>query len=205
MINISILHSVLSQRYCRGSDLCSSFVPSTHWLPKAVNKHFSHYFSHFLVGEKCGGHVDASNAGYITSPGYPSEYPPHQNCEWEITAPEPTQRIVLNFNPHFELERLDCRYAATGWERDCGAPKKNKFGIHRCLIIQRTRTICDWESREQNWPWEGHTLSAMSITASLTNIMGLCMQKKVDSAFFQVCYAVRLLHMSWRKHSMVAG
>ncbi|KAI4881883.1 hypothetical protein NFI96_013959 [Prochilodus magdalenae] len=61
-------------------------------------------------GEKCGGHLDASDAGYITSPGYPLEYPPHQNCEWVITAPEPTQRIVLNFNPHFELERLDCRY-----------------------------------------------------------------------------------------------
>uniref|UniRef100_W5ULZ2 Neuropilin n=1 Tax=Ictalurus punctatus TaxID=7998 RepID=W5ULZ2_ICTPU len=61
-------------------------------------------------GEKCGGQVDATDAGYITSPGYPLEYPPHQNCEWVITAPEPTQRIVLNFNPHFELERLDCRY-----------------------------------------------------------------------------------------------
>lgn len=61
-------------------------------------------------GEKCGGQVDAKDAGYITSPGYPLEYPPHQNCEWVIVAPEPTQRIVLNFNPHFELERLDCRY-----------------------------------------------------------------------------------------------
>uniref|UniRef100_A0A8C2CAV8 Neuropilin n=1 Tax=Cyprinus carpio TaxID=7962 RepID=A0A8C2CAV8_CYPCA len=58
----------------------------------------------------CGGQLDASNAGYITSPGYPLEYPPHQSCQWVISAPEPSQRIVLNFNPHFELERLDCRY-----------------------------------------------------------------------------------------------
>uniref|UniRef100_A0A8C1ZNX2 Neuropilin n=1 Tax=Cyprinus carpio TaxID=7962 RepID=A0A8C1ZNX2_CYPCA len=58
----------------------------------------------------CGGHLDASDAGYITTPGYPLEYPPHQNCRWVITAPEPSQRIVLNFNPHFELEKLDCRY-----------------------------------------------------------------------------------------------
>uniref|UniRef100_A0A8C5HQ40 Neuropilin n=1 Tax=Gouania willdenowi TaxID=441366 RepID=A0A8C5HQ40_GOUWI len=50
------------------------------------------------------------NAGYITTPGYPLEYPPHQNCRWVITAPEPSQRIVLNFNPHFEIEKLDCRY-----------------------------------------------------------------------------------------------
>ncbi|MGH0142425.1 UNVERIFIED_CONTAM: hypothetical protein FKN15_048974 [Acipenser sinensis] len=58
----------------------------------------------------CGGHLNAKDAGYITSPGYPHEYPPHQRCEWVITAPEPTQKIVLNFNPHFELEKLDCRY-----------------------------------------------------------------------------------------------
>uniref|UniRef100_A0AAZ3QAB6 Neuropilin n=1 Tax=Oncorhynchus tshawytscha TaxID=74940 RepID=A0AAZ3QAB6_ONCTS len=58
----------------------------------------------------CGGHFDASNAGYITTPGYPLEYPPHQSCRWVVTAPEPSQRIVLNFNPHFELEKLDCRY-----------------------------------------------------------------------------------------------
>uniref|UniRef100_A0AAQ5XT75 Neuropilin n=1 Tax=Amphiprion ocellaris TaxID=80972 RepID=A0AAQ5XT75_AMPOC len=59
---------------------------------------------------ECGGVLDASEAGYITSPGYPLEYPPHQNCHWIINAPEPSQRIVLNFNPHFEIERLDCKY-----------------------------------------------------------------------------------------------
>ncbi|XP_032362260.1 neuropilin-2a isoform X1 [Etheostoma spectabile] len=58
---------------------------------------------------ECGGMLDASEAGYITSPGYPLEYPPHQNCHWIITAPE-SSRIVLNFNPHFEIERLDCKY-----------------------------------------------------------------------------------------------
>uniref|UniRef100_A0A3Q2D258 Neuropilin n=1 Tax=Cyprinodon variegatus TaxID=28743 RepID=A0A3Q2D258_CYPVA len=59
---------------------------------------------------ECGGILDASKPGYITSPGYPTEYPPHQNCHWVIQAPEPSQRIVLNFNPHFEIERLDCKY-----------------------------------------------------------------------------------------------
>uniref|UniRef100_A0A672H0D7 Neuropilin n=1 Tax=Salarias fasciatus TaxID=181472 RepID=A0A672H0D7_SALFA len=62
------------------------------------------------ASEPCGGLLDASDAGYITTPGYPLEYPPHQNCRWIITAPEPSQRIVLNFNPHFEIEKLDCRY-----------------------------------------------------------------------------------------------
>ncbi|TKS67496.1 Neuropilin-2 Vascular endothelial cell growth factor 165 receptor 2 [Collichthys lucidus] len=63
-----------------------------------------------FAAEPCGGYLDASDAGYITTPGYPLEYPPHQNCRWVITAPEPSQRIVLNFNPHFEIEKLDCRY-----------------------------------------------------------------------------------------------
>uniref|UniRef100_A0A3B4BCT9 CUB domain-containing protein n=1 Tax=Periophthalmus magnuspinnatus TaxID=409849 RepID=A0A3B4BCT9_9GOBI len=67
------------------------------------------FFFPLTVSEPCGGYLDASQAGYITTPGYPLEYPPHQNCRWVITAPEPLQRIVLNFNPHFEIEKLDCR------------------------------------------------------------------------------------------------
>uniref|UniRef100_A0A672GQU4 Neuropilin n=1 Tax=Salarias fasciatus TaxID=181472 RepID=A0A672GQU4_SALFA len=63
-----------------------------------------------IAVRECGGVLDASEPGYITSPGYPLEYPSHQNCHWIITAPEPSQRIVLNFNPHFEIERLDCKY-----------------------------------------------------------------------------------------------
>ncbi|CDR03418.1 unnamed protein product [Oncorhynchus mykiss] len=58
---------------------------------------------------KAANRVADNGAGYITTPGYPLEYPPHQNCRWVVTAPEPSQRVVLNFNPHFELEKLDCR------------------------------------------------------------------------------------------------
>uniref|UniRef100_A0A6I8QPJ8 Neuropilin 2 n=1 Tax=Xenopus tropicalis TaxID=8364 RepID=A0A6I8QPJ8_XENTR len=58
----------------------------------------------------CGGRLNAKDAGYITSPGYPNDYPPHQNCEWIISAPEPNQKIVLNFNPHFDIEKHDCKY-----------------------------------------------------------------------------------------------
>ncbi|KAI4831590.1 hypothetical protein KUCAC02_001126, partial [Chaenocephalus aceratus] len=65
----------------------------------------------------CGGVYDATEAGYITSPGYPLEYPPHQNCHWIITVPEPSQRIVLNFNPHFEIERLDCKHGCVRAQR----------------------------------------------------------------------------------------
>ncbi|EHB10948.1 Neuropilin-2 [Heterocephalus glaber] len=72
------------------------------------------YFSgHEVRGQPdppCGGRLNSKDAGYITSPGYPQDYPSHQNCEWIVYAPEPNQKIVLNFNPHFEIEKHDCKY-----------------------------------------------------------------------------------------------
>ncbi|XP_067154883.1 neuropilin-2 isoform X5 [Apteryx mantelli] len=62
------------------------------------------------TAQPCGGRLNAKDAGYITSPGYPQDYPSHQNCEWVIYAPEPNQKIILNFNPHFEIEKHDCKY-----------------------------------------------------------------------------------------------
>lgn len=60
--------------------------------------------------DPCGKQLNAREAGYITSPGYPHDYTPHQRCEWVVRAPENHQKILLNFNPHFELEKHDCRY-----------------------------------------------------------------------------------------------
>uniref|UniRef100_A0A8D0HQS9 Neuropilin n=1 Tax=Sphenodon punctatus TaxID=8508 RepID=A0A8D0HQS9_SPHPU len=60
--------------------------------------------------QSCGGRLNSKDAGYITSPGYPQDYPSHQNCEWVIYAPEPSQKIILNFKPHFEIEKHDCKY-----------------------------------------------------------------------------------------------
>ncbi|XP_060638891.2 neuropilin-2 isoform X2 [Anolis sagrei] len=62
------------------------------------------------LAQSCGGRLNSKDAGYITSPGYPHDYPSHQNCEWIIYAPEPNQKIILNFNPHFEIEKHDCKY-----------------------------------------------------------------------------------------------
>lgn len=59
--------------------------------------------------DPCGKQLNAREAGYITSPGYPHDYTPHQRCEWVVRAPENHQKILLNFNPHFELEKHDCR------------------------------------------------------------------------------------------------
>ncbi|KAM4728835.1 neuropilin-1a-like [Anableps anableps] len=60
--------------------------------------------------DRCGGNIIINSANYLTSPGYPGAYPPSQICVWVITAPEPGQKILINFNPHFDLEDRDCKY-----------------------------------------------------------------------------------------------
>uniref|UniRef100_A0A8C4DQK3 Neuropilin n=1 Tax=Dicentrarchus labrax TaxID=13489 RepID=A0A8C4DQK3_DICLA len=60
--------------------------------------------------DKCGGNIRISTANYLTSPGYPMSYPPSQRCVWVISAPGPHQRILINFNPHFDLEDRECKY-----------------------------------------------------------------------------------------------
>uniref|UniRef100_A0A087X328 Neuropilin n=1 Tax=Poecilia formosa TaxID=48698 RepID=A0A087X328_POEFO len=60
--------------------------------------------------DRCGGEITIHSANYLTSPGYPGAYPPSQLCVWVITAPEPGQKILINFNPHFDLEDRDCKY-----------------------------------------------------------------------------------------------
>lgn len=62
-----------------------------------------------LFADKCGGHIEIEAPDYLTSPDYPSAYPPSQLCRWVITAPEAGQRILINFNPHFDLEDRDCK------------------------------------------------------------------------------------------------
>uniref|UniRef100_A0A673JZX0 Neuropilin n=1 Tax=Sinocyclocheilus rhinocerous TaxID=307959 RepID=A0A673JZX0_9TELE len=58
----------------------------------------------------CGGKITITSAGYVTSPGYPSGYPVNQQCSWLIQAPDPQQKILINFNPHFDLESRECKY-----------------------------------------------------------------------------------------------
>uniref|UniRef100_A0A3B1JHW6 CUB domain-containing protein n=1 Tax=Astyanax mexicanus TaxID=7994 RepID=A0A3B1JHW6_ASTMX len=60
--------------------------------------------------DSCGGNITISSAGYVTSPGYPSPYPNSTRCVWLIRAPDPQQKILINFNPHFDLENRECKY-----------------------------------------------------------------------------------------------
>ncbi|XP_043922644.1 neuropilin-1 [Protopterus annectens] len=58
----------------------------------------------------CGGNIEVKSPGYLTSPGYPITYFSSQKCFWLIQAAESYQKILLNFNPHFDLEDRDCKY-----------------------------------------------------------------------------------------------
>uniref|UniRef100_A0A8C5MEU9 Neuropilin n=1 Tax=Leptobrachium leishanense TaxID=445787 RepID=A0A8C5MEU9_9ANUR len=60
--------------------------------------------------DKCGGTIVITNPSYLTSPGYPVSYYPSEKCEWLIQAPEAYQKILINFNPHFDLEDRECKY-----------------------------------------------------------------------------------------------
>uniref|UniRef100_A0A4W5NR20 Neuropilin n=1 Tax=Hucho hucho TaxID=62062 RepID=A0A4W5NR20_9TELE len=68
------------------------------------------YPCHLGLLYKCGDNIRITNANYLTSPGYPTSYVSSQKCVWVITAPGPHQRILINFNPHFDLEDRECKY-----------------------------------------------------------------------------------------------
>ncbi|XP_060761946.1 neuropilin 1b isoform X2 [Neoarius graeffei] len=62
------------------------------------------------IDSACGGNITIRSAGYVTSPGYPLGYPLSQQCLWLISAPNPHEQILINFNPHFDLENRECKY-----------------------------------------------------------------------------------------------
>uniref|UniRef100_A0A4W4F2Y9 Neuropilin n=1 Tax=Electrophorus electricus TaxID=8005 RepID=A0A4W4F2Y9_ELEEL len=73
-------------------------------------KLFFFFLGRNSVPDKCGDNIRITSANYLTSPGYPASYFPSQKCVWVITAPGPQQRILINFNPHFDLEDRECKY-----------------------------------------------------------------------------------------------
>lgn len=72
---------------CRGSRLIQV---------KAFYKHFTKFDVSFLIKTVCGGDLNVTTHGTISSPGSPGNYPINRDCEWFITAP-PGKRIQFLF------------------------------------------------------------------------------------------------------------
>lgn len=54
----------------------------------------------------CGGNIyinDFNPSGYTSSPNYPSNYPPHADCVWTITAAN-GHAVELQFEDQFYIE-----------------------------------------------------------------------------------------------------
>lgn len=54
----------------------------------------------------CGGDIyinDFNPSGYASSPNYPSNYPPHADCVWTVTAPN-GRAVELQFEDQFYIE-----------------------------------------------------------------------------------------------------
>uniref|UniRef100_A0A8C4QNG2 Uncharacterized protein n=1 Tax=Eptatretus burgeri TaxID=7764 RepID=A0A8C4QNG2_EPTBU len=54
----------------------------------------------------CGGDIIVQYPGFLTSPGYPSDYPPYESCLWVLRALQPGHRLLLSFDPLFDLDVL---------------------------------------------------------------------------------------------------
>ena len=51
----------------------------------------------------CGGLINATSAGYLSSPYYPNDYPKNLDCEWQIIVPV-GERIKIEFTT-FDVEK----------------------------------------------------------------------------------------------------
>ncbi|XP_005387022.1 PREDICTED: cubilin [Chinchilla lanigera] len=100
----------------RNGRFCGSYPPST--LFTSDNQMFVQFISDnrnegqgFKIrfeGKSlaCGGNIyihGADASGYVTSPNYPSNYPPNADCVWIISAP-PGKSIRLQFEDQFDIE-----------------------------------------------------------------------------------------------------
>lgn len=115
------LKKAAAPQLCHGSLACPLPRAMPGCLPGALRP--AHVFP--SPADKCGDTIKILSPGYLTSPGYPQSYHPSQKCEWLIQAPEPYQRIMINFNPHFDLEDRDCKWVRARGRERCGAPRRH--------------------------------------------------------------------------------
>ncbi|GCB78784.1 hypothetical protein scyTo_0019456 [Scyliorhinus torazame] len=104
LLDLLVSLSLAARRFLGISSTMAKHWLSLYMLAVAIGLSRAHR------NDRCGDTIQITNPGYLNSPGYPNSYYPRESCAWVIQAPEASQRIMINFNPHFDLEDRDCNW-----------------------------------------------------------------------------------------------
>uniref|UniRef100_A0A8B9GL35 Cubilin n=1 Tax=Amazona collaria TaxID=241587 RepID=A0A8B9GL35_9PSIT len=111
-------------RFCGSSPISTMYTTDNqlfvHFVSDSRNEGQGFKLKYEAKSLACGGNIyinDFNPSGYTSSPNYPSNYPPHADCVWTITAPN-GRAVELQFEDQFyiepspKLEDLDIQHSS---------------------------------------------------------------------------------------------
>ncbi|KAH0627493.1 hypothetical protein JD844_003258 [Phrynosoma platyrhinos] len=97
-------------RFCGGDSFSSMYTTDNqlfvHFSSDSRNEGQGFKLKYEARGLACGGNVyisQTSPSGFISSPNYPGNYPPHGDCVWKIIAPY-GEAVELQFQDQFDIQ-----------------------------------------------------------------------------------------------------
>uniref|UniRef100_A0A8C0FEB1 Cubilin n=1 Tax=Bubo bubo TaxID=30461 RepID=A0A8C0FEB1_BUBBB len=97
-------------RFCGSSPISTMYTTDNqlfvHFISDSRNEGQGFKLKYEAKSLACGGNIyinDFNPSGYTSSPNYPSNYPPHADCVWTITAPN-GHAVELQFEDQFYIE-----------------------------------------------------------------------------------------------------
>ncbi|KAM8810851.1 cubilin [Eudromia elegans] len=97
-------------RFCGSSPISTMHTSDNqllvHFISDSSNEGQGFKLKYEAKSLACGGNIyvnDFNPSGYTSSPNYPSNYPPHVDCVWTITAPN-GHAVELQFEDQFYIE-----------------------------------------------------------------------------------------------------
>uniref|UniRef100_A0A8D2IQV5 Cubilin n=1 Tax=Varanus komodoensis TaxID=61221 RepID=A0A8D2IQV5_VARKO len=97
-------------RFCGSSTFSTMYTTDNqlfiHFISDSNNGGQGFRLKYEAKGLACGGNIYISQnnpSGYISSPNYPGNYPPHADCVWIIIAPS-GEAVELQFEDQFDIQ-----------------------------------------------------------------------------------------------------
>ncbi|NXH11671.1 CUBN protein, partial [Bucco capensis] len=97
-------------RFCGSSSISTMYTTDNqllvHFISDSRNEGQGFKLTYEARSLACGGNIyinDFNPSGYVSSPNYPSHYPPHLDCVWTIAAPN-GRAVELQFEDQFYIE-----------------------------------------------------------------------------------------------------